>query len=938
VRMLHGGSAVEFRVLGPVEVRTATDTVVQFRGKQAAVIGLLALRGGQPVGKEFLHEAIWRGESLPNALETTIGRIRRRLGLTKDGEVLITEKDAAYRLEADTDIAHFQDAAKRGDDLRAGDRQADAIGAYNLALTHWRGEPLRELSDVAEVSPEVTSLRLRLWVVKFRRIELLAAGNRWDEVFHGIEPMLEEDPCFDAGYYYKIQALQHIRGVNAAATAVYEACKTLRDNGIEPPRDLRALQDQILKILGGDAEHQGLEPALADVNPQPSPAEQQVSEIPSTEVGVIVHNLPAPTYMTFVARPRQWAQIVQALGTGLPIIALIGIGGNGKSTLAREFASDAAERGEMFSLLVWVSDREVPGSTTLTTVLDEIAAAADYPGLASRTLPEKKLQTIRILRRTATLLVIDSHETITDKEMDRWLRNVPPPSKVLLTSIVHPRDLESYCYEIEIGGMEDDQRGPFYDQLLERQNLQDLSEMGDALANLWAAANGNPKLIEWAVGQVKRRGRSLADLTEEIDKTKSRTDDSGEATDIVLRDLFRDSWQAMTPAAQDLLTAVACFPHGVTSKVLRQVLGGGQALEDALEQLIELCFITRMARSEGEESWYLADPLAANRRNTRLGPRSGPIHDRWLSYCVDLAEAVGFCPDDISKLVRLDVPGVRENLEYAITWAFGHGHYQAAIRIARGVRYYYYVRGLWSAEPNVHLLRAEAARQTGDFAEEFDARVFFVNIAAKQENLAVFTEQLPRLEELLGEHAEVISAKSLTEYRHSRALYLLAKEEYAAAEEEWRRNLADPEILGPANYNANLRWRAICLARSGPAHTKEAIRAFEIAKTHAAEHHYDRALFFVDLELASMTLDQAPHRSAVGEILTHLLEPAMLALLSSHKDRRYMADHEWLLARCYEQLGQRDDAAIHSEQAAELYERLGLTERARIARAGDEIQ
>src|SRR5205085_1045671 len=126
-------------------------------------------------------------------------------------------------------------------------------------------------------------------------------------------------------------------------------------------------------------------------------------------------------------------------------------------------------------------------------------------------------------------------------------------------------------------------------------------------------------------------------------------------------------------------------------------------------------------------------------------------------------------------------------------WAMENGRPEVAINVARDIRYWYYVRGLWSAEPDVNLLRATAAKAIDDVQEEFDALVYHVNIAAKQENQVEVERHLPRLQELAQTRGAELAKKSLAGFRHARALHLLATGDLAGAEQEWRLNLEDPE-------------------------------------------------------------------------------------------------------------------------------------------------
>jgi hypothetical protein len=584
-------------------------------------------------------------------------------------------------------------------------------------------------------------------------------------------------------------------------------------------------------------------------------------------------------------------------------------------------------------MIVWISDKVVPGSTTLDLVLDEIALTAGLRELSAASRDGKVQQVRRMLRGTPTLLVVDNFETITDESLVVWLPTVPLPSRVLLTSIIRPRIIEDFSLEIEVGGLEEAQRLPFLRQLLKRHSMPDMAADSMAMSEIWHSTHGNPKLLEWALGQYRRRGRGLPDIVAEIGQTRTRAAAEHRGSDYVLGELFRSSWSRINRAEAQVLLAASLFPHGCDVETLRRVAAVGDRFENAIHSLTDLCFLSRQAREFGQTPWYVAEPLVRTRLGDgQFGVDVTAVEDRYFSYWKELTSAIGFCPDDIAKLEVLDVPGMRENLEYAVNLAIETRRHRDVIQIARDARYYYYVRGLWSEERSIHLLRAEAAREIGDPSEEFDARVYFMNIAAKQENLAAVEDQLSRIEEIEGSHRADLSERSVAEYRHARALYLFAKGKRIEAEALWRDNLADEVALGPANYNANLRWLAICISRSAPERAAEARELFALAGNQADRYGYTRARFLIDLELAALALLQRPSRQVIGQILRTLTSEETRARLALLGDRRYEADHHFLVAGCHAQLDDIRSADQYRQKAAELYESLGLVERASQAR------
>ncbi|MEU9668465.1 BTAD domain-containing putative transcriptional regulator [Streptomyces bobili] len=923
---------MEFRVLGPVEVRLTSGPTVPFSGKMAALLGMLALAMPRVVSKSVLHEVIWDGAGDVNLVEGKVRAVRRKL-LLPSGSVLITQ-NSSYRLEAETDVERFFDLGKLGDTrLRAGALE-EAVDAYTRALTVWRGEPVAELSHHQLIS-EVTALAHQRRAVRLGRTRALLGLGQLSEALKETETLLSDDPYWEEAHRLKVRALYELQGAHAASTALRGASELLTEEGLITSPQWNELIDQVLNRTLATPERAAVPRQSSQPGPGSAPAAEPESALPPRgrapgRAETCLENLPPATYAKFVMRPAPWKRLEEAVRQSLPVISVIGLGGSGKSTLTREFALRTAVEGVRFQAVVWVSDRERPGTTTLGAVLDTIALTTGYPGLLTLGGNVREHEVRRILRRTPTLLIIDNYESVDDPRLNRWLCEIPEPSKALVTSIARARDLAEGAFDVEVHGLDEDEATSFYTQCLDRLGLLDLLDRSAELKELWRVADGNPRLMEWALGQVKRRGRSLRDITAEVADIEDHVTFEDRTGDIVVRELLRGSWTSLSDTARQVLSGLGCFPYGVGSAVLREVAGGPDGFYDALEELSDLCFISRQNSSGADGTSYIANPLAVNRRAARTGPHMAGIHDRWIRHFLRLAGSMGFCPQDITRLRALDGPGVRPNIEYAMTWCMENGRPADALEMARETRYYYYVRGLWGTDPDVHLLRARAAAEIGDRAEEFDALVYYLNVTAKQENTTQVDRHLPRVEEILRDPDVHISSRSMAEYRHVVALHLLAAGKYAAATDQWRANLADPEGLGPANYNANLRWLAVCLSRTGPEHRAKAWQMFVEAREHAIEHGYERAAILISHQLMELQYSSDPSRDCALALIRDLEE--LRERVEDTADQRYMADHVWLLARCLHRCRDTEAALLQAGIATDLYSRLGLVEWAARAR------
>src|SRR5262249_35546418 len=146
--MAAGAAALEFRLLGPVEVVGNGGTIAVGGPRQRALLALLLLEVGRPVSADRLAQELWPGR--PSAgvstLASYVSRLRAALG---DG-VSISGVAAGYALEVSPDQVHrarFERLVREGREALARGAAQRAAERLRSALALWRGRPFGELGS-----------------------------------------------------------------------------------------------------------------------------------------------------------------------------------------------------------------------------------------------------------------------------------------------------------------------------------------------------------------------------------------------------------------------------------------------------------------------------------------------------------------------------------------------------------------------------------------------------------------------------------------------------------------------------------------------------------------------------------------------------------------------------------------------------------------------
>lgn len=160
-------------------------------------------------------------------------------------------------------------------------------------------------------------------------------------------------------------------------------------------------------------------------------------------------HIPSKTYRKLVGRDVLVDEAMAALldPSGRWIVAIDGMGGIGKTALAREIA-DRCWKEDHFGAVVWMSaarseptpaaHREI-SMLNFEAVLDTIARELEEPGISKlKTKREKESRVRELLREQQALVVLDNLETAEEPQnrIARQLRPLLGPSKALLTSLL----------------------------------------------------------------------------------------------------------------------------------------------------------------------------------------------------------------------------------------------------------------------------------------------------------------------------------------------------------------------------------------------------------------------------------------------------------------------------------------------------------------------
>jgi WD40 repeat protein/DNA-binding SARP family transcriptional activator len=330
-------TAMDFRLLGPLEVRADGEPVALGGPRQRAVLAVLLLNANRVVSRDALIEQLGHDDgrdSSRHALANQISRLRKalpeeRLSTTATGHSL---RVAPGELDVET----FEERRAAGRAHLRDRRFEEAVWDLRRAEQMWRGPALVDVDLPASAEGRRLS-ELRVEAIE-DRVEAELALGREAELAAELEVLVDEHPLRER-LHGLLMLSRYRSGRQADALEAYRAARRLliERAGVEPGVELRRLHEAIL--------HQ--EPAL-DLRP----------DVVCPYKGLASYTTADAEY--FCGRERLVDALIARLAA-LPVLAVVGPSGSGKSSLIRAGLLPALARGALPGSARWTHAVIRPG-------------------------------------------------------------------------------------------------------------------------------------------------------------------------------------------------------------------------------------------------------------------------------------------------------------------------------------------------------------------------------------------------------------------------------------------------------------------------------------------------------------------------------------------------------------------------------------------------
>ncbi|WP_328318653.1 AfsR/SARP family transcriptional regulator [Streptomyces sp. NBC_00388] len=750
-----------FNVLGSLECWADGSRVHAGGPVHERVLAMLLLENGHVVPVARLVEAAWDEEPPTTAshqIRKAVAALRSRI---PGGRDLFLTDGPGYRAVVDDeqlDLRVFSRSVRQGAQALADGDPVGARGLLQAALALWRGPVLA--GDGGEVIAGASTPLEERWLTATEQLfRIRLDDGEAAELVGDLRAAVAAHPLRETLRGQLMLALYRSQR-QAEALKEYEAVRAmLRDElGVDPGPHLKALHRAILQEAPEAAapartRRRPAPPGAVPADPCEDPPGPRT--LPSDLSDFTGRQAELDRLLAYATAPEPT--------NGLRVVAVDGMGGSGKTTLAVHAAHRLAARypdGQLHIDLRGFTPGEQPlrPAAVISTLLGAL-------GVPPERVPEDDAGRDALWQSTLAgrriLLLLDN---AADLSQIKPVLPASPCALVLVTSRVRLVALDGADW-ISLGEMTGEDSTALIARTLGRDLADNDPEATAALASLCGHL---PLALRISTARLRNRPRwTVRNLVDRLSDESRRLDelnsgDRGVAVNLRLSYQALDQWHRTAFRLLGLHPGTHADVHSAAA--LLQV--GTQEADEVLENLLDMHLLQQ--HEVGSYAFHdLVGAFARSLRNEGTEEADVTAFERLLDFLFRATEQactvlfpgrvaygapVREEPSAQSELPRLDTPELArawfdqelDSLKAAVRLAHEWGLQRQAVRLARNVVFHLNLRSRTEEFHEVSMVSVAAARDLGD---GLALRMSLSNLAAAQWKLGRLREGAVSAEE-----------------------------------------------------------------------------------------------------------------------------------------------------------------------------------------------
>lgn len=464
---------------------------------------------------------------------------------------------------------------------------------------------------------------------------------------------------------------------------------------------------------------------------------------PNTELTTaLVHNLPRRQHTRLIGREEELEAIKNFLSPRhrVGVVCISGGGGVGKTALALEVAHCRLEENasqpaaERLDAIIWVTAKNVellpagqverqPTFTDVDGIYRAIADLLDLPVIfRTATRGEKNIIVNHFLAEKKVLLMLDNLEEVDDQELMVFLRDLPAPSKAIVTT----RHRIDVAVPVYIHTLDEATAHELVHLECERHNLFLVEAQ---IKTLLRRTGGLPLAIIRTIGRMAWRGSNVETEIQNLEDPNNQIYDF----------CFGKTLSLIEPGdAYYLFMTLAIFVTEITREALSFVAGFGEDWLRRDEGLSDLEVLSLCNRNNDR---FSLDPLTRTQAQIKLRAHPGfeaEAREQWVLWYLNFTASYGGRDAQEMHLRYDHLEEDWDNILGVIQWCIGCVRYQDVVTLWHNVRDFTHIYGFWTDRLNLLDWLIQEAENRGEWqtaAEAMYDKAFTLTLTGQSSRL-----------------------------------------------------------------------------------------------------------------------------------------------------------------------------------------------------------